>query len=75
MITSHLNTYYFIATAITTINQGLNSFKCMIRGVNLTSLYHWHFIGILSAHRSCIAGATNYTKINDFASLSLNLHY
>ena len=32
MIASHLNTYYFIPTAITTINQGLNSFKCMIKG-------------------------------------------
>ena len=30
MIISHLNTYYFIPTAITTINQDLNSFKCMI---------------------------------------------
>ena len=50
MITSHLNTYYFIPTTITTINQGLNSFKCMIRRASLTSLYRWHFAGILSAH-------------------------
>ena len=27
MITSHLNTYYFIPTTITTINQGLNSLQ------------------------------------------------
>ena len=39
MITSHLNTYYFIPTTITTINQSLNSFKCMIKGASLTSLY------------------------------------
>ena len=39
MITSHLNTYYFISTTITTTNQGLNSFKCMIRGASLTSPY------------------------------------
>ena len=39
MITSHLNIYYFIPTAITTINQGLNSFKCMIKVTNLTGLY------------------------------------
>ena len=71
MITSHLNTYYFI----TTINQGLNSFKYMIRGTSLTSLYRWHSAGILSTHRSCTAGVTNHTKISDFTSLSLNLHY
>ena len=39
MITSPLNTYYFIPTTITTINQSLNSFKCMIRGASLTSFY------------------------------------
>ena len=39
MISSPLNTYYFIPTTITTINQRLNSFKCMIRGARLTSLY------------------------------------
>jgi len=50
MITSHLNTYYFIPTTITTINQGLNSFKCMIRWASLTSLYCWHSAGILSAY-------------------------
>ena len=50
MIILHLNTYYFIPTAITTINQGLNSFKCMIRGASLTSLYRWHSAEILSAH-------------------------
>lgn len=37
MITLHLNTYYFIPTTVTTINQNLNSFKCMIRGASLTS--------------------------------------
>ena len=50
MITSHLNTYYFIPTIVTTINPGLNSFKCMIRGANLTSLYCWHSAGIPSVH-------------------------
>ena len=40
MITSHLNTYYFIPTTITTFNQGSNSFKCMIRGASLISFYH-----------------------------------
>ena len=39
------------------------------------SLYCWsHYVGILSTHRSCTVGATNHTKISDFASLSLNLH-
>ena len=46
MITSHLNTYYFIPTTVTIINQGLNSFKCMIRGASLTSPYTQ--LGILS---------------------------
>ena len=75
MITSHLNTCYFIPTTITTINQGLNSFKCMIRGASLLSLYRWHFTGILSAHWYYTTGAINHTKINDFASISLNLHH
>ena len=56
MIISNFNTYYFILTTITTINHGLNSFKCMIRGANLTSLYCWHSVGILSAHWCYIAG-------------------
>ena len=56
MITSHLNTYYFILTTITIINQCFNSFKCMIRGKNLTSLYHWHSAGILLAHWCYTAG-------------------
>ena len=44
MITSHLNTYYFIPTTITTINQDLNSFKCMIRGASLIGLLHsWDY--------------------------------
>jgi len=50
MITSPLNIYYFIPITITTINQGLNSFKCMIRETSLTSFYCWHFAGILLAH-------------------------
>ena len=50
MIISHLKTYYFIPTTIITINQGLNSFKCMIRKANLTSLYCWHSAEILPAH-------------------------
>ena len=74
MITSHLNTYYFIPTTITTINQGLNSFKCMIRRASLTCLYRWHSAGILSAHWCYTAEAINHTKISDFASISLNLH-
>ena len=49
MIILHLNTYYF-STTITTINQCLNSFKCMIRGASLTSLYRWHSTEVLSAH-------------------------
>ena len=75
MITSHLNTYYFIPNVITTINQGLNSFKFMIREASLTSLYCWHSAGILSAHCCYIVGAINHTKINDFVSISLNLHH
>lgn len=50
MITSYLNTYYFIPTTITTINQGLNSFKCMIKGASLTSLYRWHSTGDPKQH-------------------------
>ena len=50
MITSHLNTYYFIPTTITTINQDLKSFKCMIRGASLIDLYRWHSAGILLAY-------------------------
>ena len=50
MIISRSNIYYFIPTAITTINQGLNSLKCMIKRASLTSLYHWHSVGILSTH-------------------------
>ena len=46
MITSHLNTYYFILTTITTINQGLNLFKRMIREASLSSPYTQ--LGILS---------------------------
>ena len=39
-------------------------------------LYRWsHSAGILLAHRSCTAGATNHTKISDFTSLSLNLRH
>ena len=75
MITSHLNTYYFIPTTITTINQDLNSFKCMIRGANLTSLYYWYSTEILSAYWRYTAGTTNHTKISDFAFLSLNFHH
>ena len=56
MIISHLKTYYFIPTTIITINQGLNSFKCMIRGTNLTSLYRWHSVGIPLAHWCYTAG-------------------
>ena len=75
MITLHLNTYYFIPTAITTIKQNLNSFKCMIIGTSLTSLCHWHSAGILSTHWCYTVGAINHTKISDFASISLNLHH
>ena len=75
MIISHLNTYYFILTTITIINQCFNSFKCMIRRANLTSLYCWHFAGIPSAHWCYTARARNYTKISDFVSVSLNLHH
>ena len=70
MITSHLNTYYFIPTAITTINQGLNSFKCMINKP-LSLAFCWNPISPLMLH----SWATNHTKISDFAFLSLNLHY
>ena len=39
------------------------------------SLYCWsHYVGILSTHRNCITGATNHTKISDFASLSWSHH-
>ena len=56
MITSHLNTYYFIPTNIITINQSLKSFKCMIIGANLTSLYRWHSAGIPLVHWCYTAG-------------------
>ena len=81
MITSHLNTYYFVPTTITTIKQGLNSFKCMIRGANLTSLYRWHSAGIPSAHWCYTSGLQTikdkwlYFHIFKFTSLSTWLLY
>ena len=67
-------TFYFIPTSIITINQGLNSFKCMIRRANLTSLYRWHSAGIPSAHW-CYTAGLQTSEISDFASISLNLHH
>ena len=81
MTTSHLNTYYFISTTITTINEGLNSFKCMIRGASLTSLYRWHSAGIPSAHWCYTVGLQTmrdkwlYFHIFKFTSLSTWLLY
>ena len=41
----------------------------------LSLYYQGYSAGILLTHRNYTAGATNHTKISDFASLSLNLHY
>ena len=81
MIISHLNTYYFISTTIITINQDLNSFKCIIKVANLTSLYRWHSDGIPSAHWCYTSGLQTirdkwlYFHIFKFTSLSTWLLY
>ena len=63
-------TFYFISTTITTTNQGLNSFKCMINQP-LSLTFCWNPISPLMLH----SWATNHTKISDFACISLSLHY
>ena len=70
MITSHLNAHYFIPITITTINQYLNSFKCMLN-YPLLLAFCWNPISSLMLH----SWAINHTKISDLVSLSLNLHY
>ena len=44
MITSHLNTYYFIPTTIIIINQGLNSFKYYFFIHSLFIIYSFIFL-------------------------------